>query len=442
MKFVRIFDPKSNLNFVGWFKISWAVTGILLVATIIGLLTLGMPWGIDFLGGTEMQVKFQKPVSANDIRNVLATLGFDKNQVQQFGATSNNEMLIRVESVAALKDTDVTNIKSLIDQSFPKKATEGNEQTILFDKKSGSQLSIWLDEPYDQNVTDPFQRKALLDQQRKQLTDLLNEKGGVELRKTASATGEKADVYGAVTADEPQNSRVRYTIHFAGATGKIQRELEKHFGAVEIRKVDFVDSQVSRQLRTDGLLAVIYAIIAIVIYIALRFDIYFSPGAVFSLVTDCLGALVVFVFFRVEFDVPSIAAILTIIGYSVNNTVVIYDRIREILPHNPKKPLSFDEVKGYVNRSINETLSRTINSTLTTLFASIAIWIFTTGAIQNFAIVLSVGITIGAFSSAFVAPAAFLLAKQYIRPRGLEEGVTAYATAGHPSREDKAKGVV
>src|SRR5579871_2860990 len=131
MKFVRIFDPKSNLNFVGWFKISWAVTGILLVATIIGLLTLGMPWGIDFLGGTEMQVKFQKPVSANDIRNVLATLGFDKNQVQQFGATSNNEMLIRVESVAALKDTDVTNIKSLIDQSFPKKATEGNEQTIL-----------------------------------------------------------------------------------------------------------------------------------------------------------------------------------------------------------------------------------------------------------------------------------------------------------------------
>lgn len=208
-----------------------------------------------------------------------------------------------------------------------------------------------------------------------------------------------------------------------------------------MRKVDFVDSQVSRQLRSDGLLAVIYAILAIVIYIAIRFDIYFSPGAVFSLINDTLGALIVFIFFRVEFDVPSIAAILTIIGYSVNNTVVIYDRIREILPNNPKKPLSIDEIKGYVNRAINETLSRTINSTLTTLFASISIWIFTTGAIQNFAIVLSVGITVGAFSSAFVAPAAFLLAKQYIRRSDSDEHVEDISS-GRPSREERAKGVV
>ncbi len=440
MKFVRIFDPKSNLNFVGWFKYSWIATGILIVAFIVGLLTLGMPWGIDFLGGTEMQVKFQKPVSANEIRKVLNGLGYDKNQVQQFGAASNNEMLVRVESMAVLKDTDLTHITSLLDQHFPKKSFAEGESRILFDKKSSSQLSIWLDEPYDRTETDPFQRKALLDNQRRDLTKMLDEKGAVELRKSATNVGEIADVFGAVTADEPQNGRVRYTIHFAGATGKIQRELEKHFGAVEIRKVDFVDSQVSRQLRTDGLLAVIYAILAIVIYIALRFDIYFSPGAVFSLVNDTLGALLVFIFFRVEFDVPSIAAILTIIGYSVNNTVVIYDRIREILPHNPKKPLSLDEIKVYVNKAINETLSRTINSTLTTLFASAAIWIFTTGAIQNFAIVLSVGITIGAFSSAFVAPAAFLLAKKYIRPRH-EDEVMVYS-ADQPSREDKAKGVV
>jgi len=316
-----------------------------------------------------------------------------------------------------------------------------DEKRMLFDKKSSSQLSIWLDEPFDQNITDPYQRKVMLDEQRRKLADLLHEKSGVELRKTSTNVGQAADIYGALTYDEPQNGQVRYTIHFAGAIGKIQKELEKHFGSVDVRKVDFVDSQVSRQLRSDGLLAVIYAILAIVIYIAIRFDMYFSPGAVFSLLNDTLGALIVFIFFRVEFDVPSIAAILTIIGYSVNNTVVIYDRIREILPSNPKKPLSIDEIKVYVNKAINETLSRTINSTLTTLFASIAIVIFTTGAIQNFAIVLSVGITIGAFSSAFVAPAAFLLAKQYLRRSDTGEHVEHHA-GDRPTREERAKGVV
>src|SRR5580658_10174814 len=112
MKFVRIFDPKSNINFVGYFKLSWILTIALFIVTIVGILTLGMPWGIDFLGGTEMQVKFQKPVSANEIRKVLSGIGFDKNQVQQFGATANNEMLIRIESIAVLDDAGVAHIKS------------------------------------------------------------------------------------------------------------------------------------------------------------------------------------------------------------------------------------------------------------------------------------------------------------------------------------------
>lgn len=440
MKFVRIFDPKSNLDFVRWFKLSWILTGVLILACAVGLMTLGMPWGIDFLGGTEMQVKFEKPVSANEIRDVLSKMGFDKNQVQQFGSQSNNEMLIRIETVAALKESDLGRINSLLDEQFPSKIVDENKQRSFYEKKTGNQLTVWLDEPYGSEITDLFQQKALRDEQKRKLAQILDEKSGVELRKTSASETEQADIYGAIMADEPSNGRIRYTVHLAGATGKIQRGLEDQFGQVEIRKVAFVDSQVSRQLRTDGLLAIIYAILAIVIYIALRFDIYFSPGAVFSLVNDTLGALVVFIFFRLEFDVPSIAALLTIIGYSVNNTVVIYDRIREILPNNPKKPLSFDEIKRYVNQAINETLSRTINSTLTTLFASVAIWIFASGSIQNFAIVLSVGITVGALSSAFVAPAAFLLAKKYIRPSKSEDIIEQH-NSSH-SREEKAKGVV
>lgn len=437
MKFVRIFDPKTNINFVKYFKLSWILTGVLFASCVIGLALFGMPWGIDFLGGMEMQVKFQKPVTANEIRDILDDLGFSKNQVQQYGPSQNNEILVRIESVSAVGESDLARIQSLIDETFPKKDETGDR--ILFDKRSSSQLTIWLPLPYDEAIVDPFEQRSLLDSQRKKLAELISEKGNVELRKSATVGGE-ADIYGAVTADEPQGKRVRYTLHFAGVTGKIQREFENRFGHAEIRKVDFVDSHVSHQLRTDGLLAVIYAILAIVIYIAIRFDMYFSPGAVFSLVNDTLGALVVFVFFRLEFDTPSIAAILTVIGYSVNNTVVIYDRIREILPSNPKKPLELEEVKVYVNTAINETLSRTINSTLTTLFASLAIALFATGSIRSFAIVISVGIIVGAFSSAFVAPAAFLLAKKYLRPARHDDA--AELAGDRPSREDRAKGVV
>lgn len=436
MKFVRIFDPKKNLNFVKHFRTGWIVTGLGIAAFIVGVMTIGMPWGIDFLGGVEMQVKFQKPVSSDEIRGVLDKIGFSKNQIQQYGSSENNEKLIRIESMAALTDSDVALINKLVDENFPK-GPKDQEQRLMYDKRSGNQLTIWLSEP-TVDGTDAFALKSALEQQKKKLAHLIHDKSGVELRKSAAAVGEEADIYGAVTSDEPQNGRIRYTIQFAGVAGQIKKELAKAFGDVEVRRIDFVDSLVSRQLRTDGLLAVIYAILAIVIYIAVRFDMYFSPGAVFSLVNDIVGALLVFVFFRVEFDAPSIAALLTIVGYSVNNTVVIYDRIRETLPSNPKKPLTYEETAVYVNTAINDTLSRTINTTITTLFSSVAIWIFASGSIQGFAIVLSIGIVVGAFSSVFVAPAAFLLAKKYIKPVNHD----SHDQAKSHSREDRAKGVV
>lgn len=438
MKFVTIFDPKNPINFVKHFRTANIISVIAAVALVIGLLTLGMPWGIDFLGGAEMQVKFQKPVASDDIRRVLEENGFSKNHIQQFGPEENNEKLIRIESMAALTDKDLALITKLIDEQFPRNPQD-QDQRIVYEKQSGNQLSVWLYEPYGDEITDPFQKKALLTAQKHKLADLIQDKARVELRKSSETVGSQADIYGAVTSDEPQNKKVRYIVQFAGVAGQINRELSKNFGQVEIRKVDFVDSQVSRQLRSDGLLAIIYAILAIVIYIAIRFDMYFSPGAIFSLLNDVIGAMLVFVFFRVEFDAPSIAAILTIVGYSVNHTVVIYDRIRETLPQNPKKPLSFDEIKSYVNTAINDTLSRTINTTITTLIASIAIWVFGSGSIKGFAIVLSVGFTVGGLSSIFVAPAAFLFAKKFIKPANHD---LPASDMHHHTREDRAKGVV
>lgn len=427
MKFVTIFDPKKEINFVGRFKTATGLSLVLPFLSFVSLLVFGIPWGIDFLGGLEMQVKFPNNVPAGDVREALEEAGFGKNQVQQFGSINNNELLVRAERVAALQQADVERIKQLIEQSF-------GPSRVFFDEKSGSQLAIWLDDS-TKNETDPTVRKNGLNQQRHALADLLNQKGGVELRKSAATKDATPDIYGAVMADEPQNGQIRYTIHFAGVSGKIEKVLATKFGAVEVRKVDFVDSQVSQQLRTDGLLAVIYSLIAIVIYVAIRFDLFFSPGAIVALISDVMGALMVFTIGRVEFDTPSIAALLTILGYSINNTIIIYDRIREDVP---KGELSADELKLCVNKAINQTFSRTINSTITTLMASSALWIFATGTIKNFAMVLTIGIIVGVFTSLFVSPAAYLLAKRYFKqPTGSDIG----STKGH-SREDKAKGVV
>jgi len=434
MKFVTIFDPKSEIDFVGHFKIMGLVSLALPVIMIIGWMIWGMPWGLDFRGGMDMQVKFSKPVGAHEIREVLASIDFAQNQVQQFGASQNNEMLIRVERMAALQPKDVENITALINQDFGQK-----QARVFFDEKSGNQLLVWLQEPDPEHALEPLLKRQEHEAQRKKLADILEAKSGIELRKSAASTENVADIYGAVTADEAQNGLIRYTIHFAGISGKVQKALEKAFGSVEIRKVDFVDSQVSYQLRTEGLLAVIYALLAIVIYIAIRFDLFFAPGAIITLLIDVLGAMLVFVIGRVDFETPSIAALLTILGYSINNTIVIYDRIREKVPQNPKKPLSLEELRGYVNKAINETLSRTINTTLTVLFATIALWIFATGVIQSFAIVLTVGIIIGAFTSVYVAPGVYLLAKKYLKPVG---DIDMSVGSSGPTREERSKGVV
>lgn len=431
MKFVTIFDPKRDLNFVRLFDKAIWFSIILPLTTLILLFTLGINWGIDFSGGTELQVKFNKTIPPAEIREVLEEAGFSKNQVQQFGAESNNELLIRVQSVAVLKKEDIDRLKSFIQKDF---GFSDSEVAIAYDESSSSQATIWLKEPAYANKEDAESYKQDLLTQKSSLTSII-EKSGLKLRASGDNVAEHTTT-SAVTQDDPIDGKVKYIVHFEGVSNKINQALAAKFGTIEIRKVDFVDSQMSKQLRTDGVLAVFYSLLAIVIYIAIRFDLFFSPGAILALVTDVFGAMLVFVLGRVEFDAPCVAALLTILGYSINNTIVIYDRIREKVPQHPKKPLSSEEIKPYVNKAINDTLSRTINTTLTTLFASVSIWIFATGVIKVFAMVLTVGITIGAFTSIFISPAAYVLAKKYIKSNENSEDRSNF------SREDKAKGVV
>jgi len=171
----------------------------------------------------------------------------------------------------------------------------------------------------------------------------------------------------------------------------------KEYGP-DIQQVGFVGPQVGKELRNQGMLSILYAILAVFLYIALRFDIRFAPGAMIKMFLDIFVLLGFYVFFWRSFDLVSVAALLTVVGYSLNDTVVVYDRIRENVTDHPRRTWAEN-----INLALNETLSRTINTSLATGLSLVGILIFGTGQIWDFAMVMLIGIIIATLSSIFVA---------------------------------------
>ncbi len=285
MEFIK---PGINIDFVGKRRYAFALSAILIIAGIVSLILHGGPnYGIDFAGGTLVQVKFQKGVKIEELRKVVGGLGLGEVLIQTFG--SKDEFLIRLE------------------------------------RSSG------------------------------------------ELK---------------------------------GLSSMIEEGLRKAFGegSFEIRRVEMVGPKVGRDLRQKGIKAIIFALIGILIYVSWRFEFRFAVGAVIALAHDVMITLGVFSLLDKEISLPVLAAFLTIVGYSLNDTIVVYDRIRENMRKGGNEPFS-----KVINRSINETLSRTILTSLTTLIVVVVLFILGGGVIHNFALALLVGIIVGTYSSIYVA---------------------------------------
>ena len=175
-------------------------------------------------------------------------------------------------------------------------------------------------------------------------------------------------------------------------------------GAVALRRVEFVGPQVGEELREDGGLAILFSLIGILIYVALRFEWRFSLGAVIAIIHDVIFTVGIFSLFQVEFDLPVLAAVLAVIGYSLNDTIVIYDRIRE----NFRK-MRKGTVIEIINRSINQTMSRTIITSGTTLLVLLALYLFGGEIISGFSMALIIGVIVGTYSTIYVATAAVVM---------------------------------
>ncbi|MCD6582417.1 MAG: protein translocase subunit SecF [Desulfuromusa sp.] len=286
---MQLIKPDINIDFVGKRKIALIVSVTLILIGLASLVVNGGPnYGIDFAGGTLVQVQFAQSTDATAIKKALSGLELGSPVVQSFG-DNQNEFLIRVEQ----------------------------------------------------------------------------------------ASGE-----------------------LKGLSVQIQNALEQTYekGDVDIRRVEMVGPQVGKDLRNKGVKALFYAMLGLLAYISWRFEFRFAVGAIIALVHDVLITFGAFSLFGKEIDLPIIAAFLAIIGYSLNDTIIVYDRIRENTGKHNKESFSY-----IVNRSINETLSRTLLTSGTTLLVVLALFVLGGGVIHNFAFAMLIGVLVGTYSSIFVA---------------------------------------
>jgi preprotein translocase subunit SecF len=285
---MQLFKNETHFNFMG--RIKAAVTfSIILILVGLGSVALsgGLKFGIDFAGGTLIQLQFKSPPDIEVIRDGLKTIGLGESTIQEFG--SKRDILIRVQR---------------------------SEEKL---EAVGSMV-----------------RKSLM---------------------------------GKFNVDE-----------------------------ITVERVEMVGPKVGRDLREKALLSILYAIIGIVIYISWRFEVQYAIAAIIALIHDVLVTMGAFSIFDKEFTLVIVAAFLTIIGYSLNDTIVVFDRIRENLRRKGKSSIS-----EMINTSINQTLSRTLLTSGTTLLVVVALFVFGGEIIHDFSFALLVGIFIGTYSSIFIA---------------------------------------
>ncbi len=286
-------------NFMGLRKFALAFSILMLVASVVSLSTKGIVFGLDFSGGTQIEVGYEKPADVSVLRQQLVSAGFESPVVVHFGAET--DVLIRLQG-----------------------------------------------EP-----------------------------------------------------DQTLAERV-YTV------------LQSNGDNIELRRVDFVGPQVGEELREDGGLGLLAALAVVMLYVAVRFQFKFALGAVLALVHDVIITMGFFSIFALEFDLTVLAAVLAVVGYSLNDTIIVFDRIRE----NFRKIRKAEPV-DVINESMSQTLWRTINTSFTTMLVLLALFFLGGELIHNFSVALIVGISVGTYSSIYVA-ATLLLALNIQREDILE----------------------
>ncbi len=359
------FFGETHIDFVELRKIAIFISGAAIAAGLTSLILKGGPnLGLDFTGGLEVHLKFTESPSISRIRSGLTKIGLGRAVIQQYGEKKDNLVLIRtgVEQVSQ-------NIVS---------------QIITYREKHGK--FTYLEELKNLPGIEAVGYENL--------ADLLTVEPSSQTEKVNINQIERA----------PLISLIQGIIH-KKTIAKIEQALREEFkgrkDTFEVRSVNLIGPKVSEELRRKAVLAIIFSLAGMLIYIGWRFDFKFAVGAVVALIHDVFISIGALSLGNFEFNLPVIAALLTIIGYSLNDTIVIYARIKENLKTYRKG--RWTSFKRILNLSVNQSLSRTIVTSLTTFIVVLVLFLWGGAVIHGFTFALLVGIIVGTYSSGFVA---------------------------------------
>ena len=374
-KFLEIIKPHSTYEFIGRTKY-WVGLSIVLTVVTFAMLFLNayvikgrghfLNWGVDFRGGSEIVIEFSRDVDIQKVRDALAESGFHDADVVKYGDPTGKSQwnyLVRVGAVSVLSEKQAK-------QMHESMAKVGDASLRRVDWTEGGD-KFYL--RYDRAVEPSVLQNSL---------------------KAMGVNATQVQPFG--RADDNI-----FEVMLVGLDTEIRRGLDAKLGAgavSAIPKVDSVGAKAGNQLKIDGVKSLAYAILLIMVYIAFRFDLRYGPGTVVALLHDAVITIGAFAITYKEFSLTTVAAVLTIIGFSMNDTVVVFDRIRENAARYRDR--RFDRV---VNQSINETLSRTIWTSATVFFVTLAMNIWGVGVIRDFAFAMNVGVIVGTYSSIFIA---------------------------------------
>ena len=301
LKSMEFFKPNSNVNFMGVRKFSVTLSLLLMLASIVSLSTKGLNFGLDFTGGSLVEVTFAKPVDQGDISKALEAAGIHNPLVQRFDSTNFS---------------------------------------IRLGPKSGGESSG-------------------------------QQAGGTE------------------SSLDARNNRI---------TSQVQKALDDSGHPAIVKPSVYVGPQVGKELATNGIVAVVVVLTGIALYIWIRFEWRFAIGVIMTELHDVILTLGFFSITGIEFDLTVLAAVLAVDGYSVNDTIVVFDRVRELF-RSARKGTSLE----ILNKAVNSTLSRTIMTSLATMLTVMALFLFGGKTLHGFSLALIVGIVVGTLSSIFFA---------------------------------------
>ncbi len=357
-----------NYDFLGKRKIAYTISITIFLIGFISIIVRGLQFGIDFKGGTEIVLQFEKPIDIGEMRTYVENLGLGTAEVKTFGGETG--ILVRTEEQViplGIYPKVVENIESAIEKYFP-----GIERNII-DSTASSITYEFANSEITNTVID-------------------------ELFEAGFQTGR--------VSEELDNKQMIVRVSIADwIKENLSDKVENN--PFIVLKEDIVGPKIGEELKKDAVLAIFFALIAILIYLGFRFKFVFAMGAVAALFHDVLITLGLFAILyglipglNLDIDLTVVAAFLTLIGYSINDTVVNYDRIRENLKIHKTRSL-YD----IINTSISQTMSRTLLTSGTTIITVLVLLIFGGEVLKVFAFTLFFGVIIGTFSSIFVASA-------------------------------------